>query len=295
MGAATGWRVIRPWPERSKSLRLSMCRHARSARGQTESGSWRASPECRRSQSGRARATGAAKGRRREMAERGSSTAGEHHHNHMPATRRQFQPLSASRRREPVLGEYWRRRPPREMRGFSRSPGHLHAEDDGLRHAIDYRSDHNSERTAAAFGAELAVHIALAKNESARAEHGPHRDLPHLQHLGVGNKSAATAAISAPAPKPARLPTVRLGTLTMNTARPLTTSDSCASAPRPKDANMGLVRSGAIGETAPSSVFFACRMGLGNCPCRIADCRRRRSPGPSSIYFDATRRTASRI
>ena len=49
-----------------------------------------------------------------------------------------------------------------------------------------------------------------------------------------GSRSRDTAAISAPAPNPASAPTIRFGTVTRNTARPLSTNDSCDTAPRAK-------------------------------------------------------------
>ncbi len=47
-----------------------------------------------------------------------------------------------------------------------------------------------------------------------------------------GTRSKAIAEIMAPAPKPARMPTMRVGTVTQTANRPERSSDDCARVPR---------------------------------------------------------------
>src|SRR3990172_13095903 len=77
-------------------------------------------------------------------------------------------------------------------------------------------------------------------------------------------RSNETAAINAPAPKPARAPTNRRGTATQQTSRPVSRSDDCANKPRPNASSTGTrprggggwpARVQVLGDTRPVSRY----------------------------------------
>ena len=69
---------------------------------------------------------------------------------------------------------------------------------------------------------------APTKNHSATSE----------MAIDSGTRSNATAAMSAPAPMPARIPTIRSGMRSTNGMTPLSSSEDCAIAPRANACNM---------------------------------------------------------
>ena len=127
-----------------------------------------------RSQSGRARAVGAAKellreaGRAPQRHRRASITQ-----SHMPAVTANSSRSPRGRRREPVPGNIRDEDRGEKCQAYLGSSLDLHAEYDGFRTPSTIAPATTLRRTAAAFGAELAVYIALAENEGAGAEHGP--------------------------------------------------------------------------------------------------------------------------